>query len=176
MIPNPTSVSSKRPSSSTLRRPSAFRLQPLLATLTLALLVAACATANPAARTTDAQLLAPPADPCVLAREDAALNPRLDVERVPAPIKMEPAPIRRPVPRNVLRRDGSSVIKVEVMVDTLGKPDMATFTVIESSNVWFTNGAKAAIAKWTFEPAIKNGCKVARYYQFAASSAPRARR
>lgn len=140
------------------------------------LAVAACAAGPKRPTATDAQLLAPPADRCVLAREDARLNPRLDVERVSSPVKMDPTPIRRPVPRTALNRDGSSVIKVEVLVDTLGRPDMTTFRVIESSNVWFTNGAKAAIAKWTFDPAYRNGCKVARYYQFAASSAARARR
>jgi peptidyl-prolyl cis-trans isomerase B (cyclophilin B) len=108
----------------------------------------------------DARLLAPPADACELAREDAALDPRLDVEKVPTPVAMSPAPIRRPVPRSVLRRDGSSVIRVEVLVDTLGKPDMGTFTVLESSHGWFTTGARNAIAKWTFEPAERNGCKV----------------
>lgn len=148
-----------------------------ITTLVIAgLATAACASGPKRPTATDAQLIAPPADRCVLAREDARLNPRLDVERVPAPVRMEPAPIRRPVPRTALNRDGSSVIKVEVLVDTLGKPDMTTFTVIESSNVWFTNGAKAAIAKWTFDPAYRNGCKVARYYQFAASSTARARR
>lgn len=147
-----------------------------VAALAIAALAVACATAPKQPVATNAQLLAPPADPCVLAREDARLNPRLDVERVPSPVKMDPAPIRRPVPRTAFSRDGSSVIKVEVLVDTLGKPDMTTFAVIESSNVWFTTGAKAAIAKWTFEPAYRNGCKVARFYQFAASSAPRARR
>lgn len=140
------------------------------------IVVAACASAPKQPVASNAQLLATPVDPCLTAREDARLDPRLDVERVPSPVKMDPAPIRRPVPRTALRRDGSSVIKVEVLVDTLGKPDMTTFAVIESSNVWFTNGVKAAIAKWTFEPAYRNGCKVARYYQFAASSAPRARR
>jgi outer membrane biosynthesis protein TonB len=137
------------------------------------LLVVACASVAKTPAMTNAQLLAPPRDPCELAREDAALDPRLDVERVPSPVKMEPAPIRRPVPRSVLRRDGSSVIRIEVLVDTLGKPDMTTFAVLESSHAWFTNGAKAAIAKWTFEPATRGGCKVARYYQFSASSPPR---
>ena len=126
--------------------------------------------------TVKARPIAPPVDSCVTAREDAAADPRLDVERVPTPVKMEPPPIRRPVPRNVLRRDGSAVIRVEVMVDTLGTPDMTTFTVLESSNVWFTNGAKAAIAKWTFEPALRNGCKVPRFYLFSATSPARPRR
>ena len=157
-------------------RPALRRSLGAIAALSIVAVAAACASAAKPPASTNAQLLAPPADPCVLAREDARLNPRLDVERVPAPVKMDPVPIRRPVPRAALSRDGSSVIKVEVLVDTLGKPDMATFAVVESSNVWFTNSVKAAIAKWAFEPAYRNGCKVARFYQFAASSPPRARR
>jgi hypothetical protein len=152
------------------RRPVA---SPLFLALAAAF-IAACAAQGGTTR--NAQLRAPVKDSCVLAREDAALDPRLEVERVPTPLKMEPRPIRQPVPRNVLRRDGSSVIRIEVLVDTLGKPDMATFKVLESSNAWFTTGAKAAIAKWTFEPALRNGCRVPRYYQFSASSPPRAAR
>jgi len=140
----------------------------LLAAVTV--IVAACAAAP---RSRDAQIMAPPKDSCVLAREDAALDPRLEVERVPTPIRMEPAPIRRPIPRTALRRDGSSSLKVEVLVDTLGKPDMTTFTVIESTSAWLTTGARQAIARWTFEPALRNGCKVPRYYQFIATSPPR---
>lgn len=132
----------------------------------------ACASAT---RTTNAQLLAPPADSCVIARENAALDPRLDVERVPTPQRMVPPPIRRPVPRTAVRRDGSSVLKVEVLVDTLGKPDMTTFRAIESTSPWLTTGARNAIAQWTFEPALLNGCKVPRYYQFTATSPPRRR-
>lgn len=151
------------------------RLLLLAGALPLALL--ACASGGASAPATrNAALLAPPSDPCTSAREDAALDPRLDVERVPTPVKMVPAPIRRPVPRTALRRDGSSVIRVEVLVDTLGKPDMSTFKVLESSHAWFTTGARNAIAKWTFEPALRNGCKVARYYQFAASSGARGSR
>lgn len=145
--------------------------------LALAGLVAATAgaCASAATRTTNAQLLAPPADSCIIARENAALDPRLDVERVPTPLRMVPPPIRRPVPRTAVRRDGSSVLKVEVLVDTLGKPDMTTFKAIESTSAWLTTGARNAIAQWTFEPALLNGCKVPRYYQFAATSPPRRR-
>lgn len=146
----------------------------LTAPLVLAATIA-CATAKPETGT-NAQLITTPIDKCVLARDEAALDPRLDVEKVPAPVEMKPAPIRRPVPRTALRRDGSSVIRVEVMVDTLGKPDMTTFKVIESSNAWFTTGARNAIAKWTFAPAERDGCKVARFYQFSASSPPRGSR
>ena len=139
-----------------------------------ALTVFACAPAAPAVQ--NVQLLAEPMDACVVAREEAALDPRLNVDRVPTPVKMEPAPIRRPVPRSALNRDGSSVIRVEVLVDTLGKPEMTTFVVLEASNVWFATGAKNAIAKWSFTPAERHGCKVPRYYIFSASSPPRASR
>ena len=148
------------------------RILPRILLVVAAGVAGACASA---ARSGDrnAQLIVPPKDSCVTARADAAADPRLDVERVPTPLAMDPRPIRQPVPRNVLRRDGSSVIRVEVLVDTLGKPEMTTFTVLESSNAWFTSGARAAIAKWTFEPALRNGCLVPRYFQFSASSPPR---
>lgn len=145
-----------------------------IGSLGLIAFAAACAgSTQPVTR--NAQVLAPPADSCVLAREDAAANPRLDVERVPTPVQMVPPPIRTPVPRNAVRRDGSSTLKVEVLVDTLGKPDMSTFTVIESTSAWLTTGARNAISRWTFEPALRNGCKVPRYYQFSASSPARRR-
>jgi outer membrane biosynthesis protein TonB len=134
--------------------------------------VAACAKAP---RTRNAQMLAAPTDSCVIARENAAANPRLEVERVPTPVAMNPAPIRRNPPRGALRPDGSSVLRVEVLVDTLGKPDMTTFTVLESTSAWLTTGVRQAITRWTFEPALLYGCKVPRYYQFSASSPPRRR-
>lgn len=158
---------------SILHRARVFRLARIALAGLVSAIAGACASAAP--RTTNARLMAPPADSCVLAREDAALNPRLDVERVPTPVRMVPPPIRRPVPRSALRRDGSSVLRVEVLVDTLGKPDMTTFRAIESTSPWLTTGARNAIAQWTFEPALLNGCKVPRYYQFSASSPPRPR-
>jgi outer membrane biosynthesis protein TonB len=150
-----------------------IRTRPALLALlaVVGLSLAACASGQPRSR--NAELLAPPADLCALAREDAAADPRLDVERVPTPVAMNPPPIRRNPPRAALRRDGSSSLKVEVLVDTLGNPDMSTFHVIESTSAWLTTGARQAIARWTFEPALRSGCKVARYYQFSASSPPR---
>ncbi len=151
------------------------RYIPALALLVAAGSAAACAGRSAEPETRNAQLLAPPADSCVLAREEAAADPRLEVEKVPTPLRMQPPPIRRPVPRTALRRDGSSSLKVEVLVDTLGKPVMSTFNVIESTSAWLTTGARNAIAQWSFEPAERNGCKVPRYYQFSASSPPRGR-
>lgn len=145
----------------------------LTVVIAAAVVGAACASATP--RTRNAQLLAPPADSCIIARENAAADPRLDVERVPTPLRMQPPPIRRPVPRTATRPDGSSVLRIEVLVDTLGKADMTTFKVLESTSAWLTTGVRNAVAQWTFEPALLNGCKVPRFYQFSASSPPRRR-
>jgi len=154
-----------------------LRARPILACIALLLLagpaVAACAPKPPVA--TAPQLLAPPADPCVLAREDAARDPRLDVERVPSPLKMDPAPIKTPVPRTVVRATRGTAIRAEVLVDTLGKPDMTTFAMLETPHAYYATNLKAAIGKWTFEPAIRNGCKVPRYYQFIVNLGPRSR-
>ena len=139
-------------------------------------LIAACAPARQAPATQNAQLLAPPKDSCELAREDARLDPRLDVERVPTPVKMDPAPIKRPVPPLVLRRSRGDTIKAEVLVDTLGRPDMTTFSMLKSPEPWYTTNLKAAIAQWTFEPALRSGCKVPRYYLFTVALGRRPRR
>jgi len=156
-------------------KPALPRLVAPLTALAAVLTISACAAKTAGPETRNAQILAPPTDSCVLAREEAAADPRLDVERVPTPVRMVPPPIRTPVPRSALRRDGSSSLKVEVLVDTLGKPDMSTFRMIESTSAWLTTGARNAIAQWTFEPALRNGCKVPRYYQFVATSPPRRR-
>lgn len=163
------------PTLSALRRDRTLRIG-VVSALVLIGLVAACAPARQAPTTQNAQLLAPPKDTCELAREDARLDPRLDVERVPTPVKMEPPPIKRPVPPVVLRRSRGDTIKAEVMVDTLGQPDMATFAMLKSPDSWYTTNLKAAIAKWTFEPALRNGCKVPRFYLFTVSLGRRPRR
>src|SRR3954471_16389899 len=57
---------------------------------------------------------------CPEARRRAAQKPDLDVDRIPSPIKMKPAPLQR-VPANALRKDGSADVKVDVIIDTLGR-------------------------------------------------------
>ena len=108
---------------------------------------------------------------CVEARRRAALEPDLEVDRLPAPVAMKPAPFDR-TPPSVLRKDGSAEIKVDVLVDTLGRADMKTFKVVKVSNKWFTENLRGVIGKWTFTPALLAGCKVARVYHFM-SSVPR---
>jgi hypothetical protein len=105
---------------------------------------------------------------CVEARRRAALQPDLDVERIPAPVAMKPAPFRG-VPESALRKDGSAEIKIDVVVDTVGRADMKTFKVVKVSNRWFTENVRGVIGKWTFTPALLAGCKVPRVYHFMAS-------
>lgn len=144
--------------------------------MALVCIAVACAPARRSSAVQNAQLLAPPKDSCELAREDARLDPRLEVERVPTPVKMEPPPIKRPVPPAVLRRSRGDTIKAEVLVDTVGRPDMTTFAMLQSPEGWYTTNLKAAIAQWTFEPALRNGCKVPRYHLFTVSLGRRPRR
>lgn len=84
---------------------------------------------------------------------------------------MKPAPFRD-TPESAFRKDGSAEIKIDVIVDTLGHPDMKTFKVVKVSNKWFTENVRRVMPKWTFTPAVLGGCKVPRIYHFM-SSVPR---
>lgn len=105
---------------------------------------------------------------CAEARARAAANPSLDVERIPAPVAMKPAPFAG-YPKSALRKDGSATVKVDVVIDTLGHPDMRTFKAVEVSHPWFERNIRGVIAKWRFTPAELAGCKVARTYHFMAT-------
>ena len=105
---------------------------------------------------------------CDEARRRAALQPDLEVERIPAPVAMKPAPFLH-MPESALRKDGSAEIKIDVIVDTLGRADMKTFKVVKVSNKWFVENVRGVIGKWTFTPALLAGCKVPRVYHFMSS-------
>lgn len=110
---------------------------------------------------------------CDEARRRASLQPDLEVERIPAPVAMKPAPFQR-VPESALRRDGSAEIKIDIVIDTLGRADMKTFKVVKVSSRWFVESVRGVIGKWTFTPALLAGCKVPRVYHFMSSLPPRA--
>jgi len=110
---------------------------------------------------------------CVEARRRASLEPDLDVDQIPAPVAMKPTPFRNPPP-TVFRKDGSAEIRIDVLIDTLGKADLTTFKVVKVSNKWFTQSVRGVIGKWTFTPAMLAGCKVPRIYHFMSTVAPRA--
>ena len=66
-------------------------------------------------------------------------------------------------------------MKIDVIVDTLGKADLKTFKVVAASNPWLATNVKSVIGKWTFAPAQLAGCKVPRVYHFYAAAPPRAK-
>src|SRR5881227_1389591 len=125
----------------------------------LAVLLTACAHPSSSPPETGARMAGPLSHgDCVEARRRAALQPDLEVERIPAPVAMKPAPFQN-VPETALRKDGSAEIKIDVVIDTLGRADMKTFKVVKVSNKWFTSNVRGVIGKWSFTPALLAGCK-----------------
>lgn len=98
----------------------------------------------------------------------AVADPELNVERVPAPVALDPAPIPRPLPKGVVGKDGGAEVRIRVLVDTLGVADMRTFTVVKSTHPTLTRSVRSAVARWQFVPAEVGGCKVPRNYNWAA--------
>ena len=138
--------------------------------LAMPVMSAACAkraSADPAA--TPARL-APP-DPLVTCDEwvrRAVADPDLDVERVPAPVALNPAPIPKRLPKGVVAKNGYAEVRIRVLVDTLGAADMRTFTIVKSTSPTLTRSVRTAVAKWRFVPAEVRGCKVPRNFNWAA--------
>jgi hypothetical protein len=113
-------------------------------------------------------------DLCYLVQAEAAKTPGLEVD--PDVVKYDPRPLMPPkggYPRGVIRRDGKTRVKVSVVVDTTGKADMATFTVVETTHKWLGDNLKSLVPKWTFTPAMKNGCRVAGLWVFTATPGQR---
>ncbi len=109
---------------------------------------------------------------CAEALRRAVDKPDLVVDELPTLVTAKPAPLQHP-PRTALRKDGSAEVKIDVVIDTLGKADMKTFKVVATSSPWLATNVKSVIAKWTFTPAQLAGCKVPRVYHFYASAPPR---
>jgi hypothetical protein len=109
---------------------------------------------------------------CAEALRRAAAKPGLVVDQLPSPIMARPAALQK-VPRTALRKDGSADVKIDVVIDTLGRPDMKTFTVVAASHPWLVTNVKSVIAKWRFSPAELAGCRVPRVYHFMASAPAR---
>jgi hypothetical protein len=143
--------------------------------LALLALAAACASApnaDPAYRAVRIAGAEPPLKDgdCPEARRRAAENPALDVDRNPAPVAMKP-PVLMPsqIPAGVIGAKGA-VIKADVLIDTLGRADMATFKVVQSSHPWLATHVRNGISKWRFSPAELAGCRVPRVYHFSAAT------
>lgn len=141
--------------------------------------LAACATKNQDPETAPeaigvriADNLEAPLTPgdCKEAVRRAVARPDLVVERVAAPLAMTPPPIdAKKMPKGVADKNGYYEVKFLVLVDTLGRPDMKTFTVVNASHPWLGTSVKTAVAKWKFAPAQVAGCKVPRNYSLGIS-------
>ena len=99
----------------------------------------------------------------------AVADPEIGVERVPAPVAMNPAAVPRRIVNAAYGKDGKAEIRLRVLVDTLGVADMKTFTMVKSSHATLTTAAKSAVAKWKFVPAQIAGCKVPRNFNWGVT-------
>jgi len=149
------------------------------AALAAAIALAACAKPAPAPPPAPAPLPPANSDMCYLVAAEAAKHPSLEVDRAPDVVKYDPKPLLAPkggYPRGVIRRDGTTKVKVSVVVDTTGKADMATFAVVETTHPWLAANLKGLIPRWKFTPAVKNGCHVAGLWVFTAAPGAAKRR
>jgi hypothetical protein len=141
-----------------------------LTLLATALLASACASSTPqeapaAAPAPVSSAVPAGSDLCYLTVAEALGKPDIPVEKVPEPIEMKPPAFKAPYPRGVFQGKGNWMqLKIHVLVDTLGRPDMSTFVVDSASHQWFATQTKANLAKWKFRPAEKSGCKIPRNY------------
>ncbi len=146
------------------------------AALAVALALAACAPPPPPLSVAPAPLPPASSDLCYLVQADVARHPSLEVDRAPDVATYDPRPLQPPrggYPRGVIRRDGTTRVKVSVVVDTAGRPDMTTFTIVETTHPWLAANLKALIPRWTFTPAVKSGCAVTGLWVFSASPGSR---
>jgi hypothetical protein len=107
---------------------------------------------------------------CVEARRRVAEKSNAYVDRLPSPKRMVPSPLPvKSMPAEV-RSAKYNAVKITVLVDTLGRADMKTFSVVQSTHPWLAQSVKSAVAKWKFTPAELAGCRVARTFEWSATS------
>jgi hypothetical protein len=101
---------------------------------------------------------------CPEAIRRAVEKPDIAVDRLATPkANMGTALTDKAMPVAVKRAKYNDV-RVTVLIDTLGKPAMNTFTVVKTTHPWLATKFKSSIAKWTFDPAQLAGCKVPRVW------------
>ncbi len=84
------------------------------------------------------------------------------VEKLARPRSGNPSP-RYPSVLESSRVEGS--VLAQFVVDTLGRIDMNTFSVVESTNDLFSASLRSALQKWRFHPAEAGGRKVRQIVQ-----------
>ena len=112
---------------------------------------------------------------CTEAMRRARADVDLPVDRLPSPRALVPAPLPAKSMPPEVRTAKYNAVKITVVVDTLGRPDMRTFAVVRTTHPWLASSVKSAVAKWKFEPAELAGCKVPRQFEWGATSGTRPR-
>ncbi len=113
---------------------------------------------------------------CPEALRRASAHPDLAVDRLPSPRALVPAPLPVKSMPEAVRAAKYNAVKITVLVDTLGRADMRTFTVVRTTHPWLASSVKSAVAKWKFEPAQLAGCRVPRQFEWGATSGTRGAR
>ncbi len=164
-----------------LSRATAHRCAYSIAALATLALAACASNPDPELVPDEPVRIAPPEDPvkpgdCPEALRRAAAKVDLHVDRLPAPRAFNPSPLPVVTMPEAVRRAKYNSVKITVLVDTLGRPDMRTFKVVRSTHPWLASSVKSAVTKWKFEPAMLAGCKVPRQFEWGATSgkAPKA--
>ena len=92
------------------------------------------------------------------------------VDRAPRPDSGNAAPT---YPALLLQADVSGTVRVRFVVGRNGHVEPASVAVVDTANVLFATSARAAIQRWTFEPASNGGQAVAvRWEQIVSFSVP----
>jgi hypothetical protein len=101
---------------------------------------------------------------CPEAVRRALAKPDIEVDRLATPRANLGTALQDKAMPAAVRRAKYNDVRVSVLVDTLGKPNMNSFTVVKTTHPWLATKFKSSIAKWTFEPAQLAGCKVPRLW------------
>jgi hypothetical protein len=101
---------------------------------------------------------------CPEAIRRAVAKPDIEVDRLATPHANLGTALRDNAMPVAVRRAKYNDVRVTVLIDTLGKPVMNTFTVVKTTHPWLATKFKSSISKWTFEPAQLAGCKVPRLW------------
>jgi TonB family protein len=96
-------------------------------------------------------------------KRPAPLSPLLEPLSAPWLVDEPPKPlaiINPSYPPSLRRSHAKGRVWFLYVIDSLGVPDMTTFTIVSSPRPEFSEAVKAAVQAWLFAPARKHGVPV----------------